>query len=403
MRYLYAAMILFAPLVALSDVSAKSGPTGQSKPLDCKAVCLVDPKGAPPECGCRTISGGGQRTTSDGLTAREILEAARAAYIESVATVDNYLTVERVNIAPLPSVNYYEKTIVNGEPVFKLVPPPELARREAAANPQPGAEVQADPTSFLGVLAQGIDALGSKSTADGTGGGAEEGFLGQLSAGLKQVRTDVKTQEEQDKKSSQDKMFTEIDDLYYLSLEGQLGGKLGYGVYHPDLPTPEQRFENTDFGLRWQRVQLGLDDRDSEIPCYVFRVKGPIEVQSIHSGIVYTVESAETWEVAPRRSPTYRGPLYGTVYRRVEALTVTSGGFKRVVMERETDQYRKAGPMLMPHRTRERMSTDGQALPEIVKVIMKVSINERPPTQAEIAAILAEAMGNQELGAGAAK
>jgi hypothetical protein len=210
------------------------------------------------------------------------------------------------------------------------------------------------------------------------------------------VRTDVKAQDEDDKR------FVDEDDLFDLYVSIPWGDRhkyfYEYGIYYPGAATPAERFQKVrkDNKTYQELVNKPLTDY-SVIPCVIHRELGPIEWES-PDGIAYTVQSKEKWVTARWIHDDPRDVL-----TRIEALAVTSGGFKPVVIERETDRFRKVGPMFVPHRTRQRMSTDGQALPEIVKVIIKVSINERPPTQAEIAAILAEAMGNQEVGAGAAK
>ncbi len=88
--------------------------------------------------------------------AQSILESVADAQAERWANVDNYTVVKSVEAAGgLETPQYFVKMEVDGEPTFRLVPPPVYEREmlEAAGFPPPGPE-------FYEGLAMGYDLLG---------------------------------------------------------------------------------------------------------------------------------------------------------------------------------------------------------------------------------------------------
>ncbi|MCA9739080.1 MAG: hypothetical protein KC645_15750 [Gemmatimonadetes bacterium] len=69
--------------------------------------------------------------------AQAILETAREKQAERQATVDDYTVVQRIAGVPQETPLYYEKVVIDGRPLFRLVPTTEWSRRNAEAQGQP--------------------------------------------------------------------------------------------------------------------------------------------------------------------------------------------------------------------------------------------------------------------------
>lgn len=459
------ALAAFASLATADHSWAQSRGAERPATVDCVAQCRVDPLKAPAECDCMTAGkrrqpGAGGSASDTDLDPARVLANMQADYEASIAGVDNYLVVEKINISPLPSIVYYEKvqagqsneTAKNrgsagrtaksegpagtpaaggGRTYFRQVPPNELAQREAKANAaaaktadaKAGAELMANPSAFLGALASGLDALGK-----GAGSGIVEEASSGLADALRTAQSDITGQAQEDAKDSGDEhlgLISELLEIFnkdrevYIELPPGVyqtppGIRERYGIYFPDRGTPEQRFYsvNPPYRLSFHypnvyRVDQGRIKAErwgwkvvkkSQIPtdgvrCAIFIRNKPIDFE--YRGITHTLEEGEVW-VAEDVKVNWGGARYSfhrPLMVRIKATVRALGtnGYQRIVIDRETDDYRKAGPMRVPHRTRQRMTMNGKALPEIVKSIRKISVNEGPPTQAQIAAILAEA------------
>ncbi len=449
---------------ALVGVPAVVAQTGQSPPVDCATACRVNRATAPPTCDCAALTAGdrtAERVISlDDLDPVEELRKLFDAEAQRMAAVENYLVVETLNIAPMPSVQYWQRESTPDGPVYRLVPPHELAQLDAKAQAEKAgtadgkaaAELMGDPTAFLDVLAQGLKAAGGT----GSGAGSAGGLLGQLAGALSQVGADVKAQDAQDRQDLQkdgphpllDMALAKIPELKIpdrIKADRSASRQLGLGLYFPDRATPSERFVrlvqrnrvvasgrafvNVNRNVQWvppwdskDIVVCGEDfapadttqltkwswlftDTCRTVPpgavlAEVIVLAVPFDLE--WETTTYTVERAEFWSArycdgAPEgKQHVCDGADASQKVRllsRIEGYQTALGGFRRFVIEHETDQFRQAGPALMPHRTRQRVGTDDNPLPEIVKTIQKISVNEGPPTQAELAAILADALG----------
>lgn len=453
------ALAAFASLATADYSWAQSRGAERPATVDCVAQCRVDPLKAPTECDCtsagRRQSGAGGGSSVTDLDATRILAKMQADYEASIAGVDNYLVVEKINISPLPSIVYYEKVRdggpkgtaagkggagrtaksdgqadkpapAGGRSYFRQVPPNELAQREAKANAaaaktadaKAGAELMANPTAFLGALASGLDALGK-----GAGSGIVEEASSGLADALRKVQSDVTGQAQVDAMDAGDDQLGLISELLEIfnttrvinedrNARGQALIDARHSIYFPDRGTPEQRFYSVKAPYRlWfafdrkdryrifhqkdpKKVFIDQSDnnrlvQESIVPadgikCVTVIRNEPIDFE--YRGITHTLEEGEAWVCFVRGDDS--PPL--TVRIRATVRALGTNGFQRIVIDRETDDYRNAGPMRVPHRTRQRMTMDGKALPEIVKSIRRISVNEGPPTQAQIAAILAK-------------
>lgn len=446
------ALAALASLATANFSWAQSRGAGRPAEVDCVAQCRIDPLKAPAECDCmsagkrRQPNAGGSPSAAD-LDPARILANMQADYEQSIAGVDNYLVVEKINISPLPSIVYYEKVHAGpskktatskgeagktaagnggqadtpaaggGRSYFMQVPPHELAQREAkasaaaarTADAKAGAELMANPTAFLGALASGLDALGK-----GAGSGIVEEASSGLADALRKVQSDVTGQAQEDAKDSGDDQLGLISEvlLFFDQRNRAVRVHSRYGIYIPDRGTPEQRFYSVkdpysiwfDYGDGGYRYRIKDHSKHppqtvkrSDIPtegvrCLIFIRNEPVDFE--YQGITHTLEEGEVWVAEALRkewishSSNFDRPLMVRIKATVRSLG--TNGYQRIVIDRETDDYRKAGPMRVPHRTRQRMTMDGKALPEIVKSIRRITVNEGPPTQAQIAAILAK-------------
>jgi hypothetical protein len=359
----------------------------------------------------------------DDITASEILTWVRETEAARMASVQNYLIVERVNIAPMPTVVYRERETVNGQSGYRQVPLPELAQMEAKAtaasattpDEKAAADLMADPTAFLGALAAGLDALTGNQSGTGTGG------LGAVADGLRKVQTDVAEQAKQDRQEAHE----DLVNSFLIAVNERTAGEAlkMFGFYYPDREPASRRFDIRPRAifLRTDRssgfIAVGEPGPDKNVIdgevwtplppdallCFVIVLDGPFDVDV--NGRVHTVEEVEQWvAIDPYFEMNVAKPgtdLGVEVFTKIVAFETTQSGFgPRFVLEKESDEFRQVGPMLVPHRNRERMSADGQQAPEGVKTTHKVSVNEGPPTQEQIAALVNEVIGGAVEAAG---
>ncbi len=465
-RFWSIALAAIASLATVHLSWAQSRGAERPAAVDCVAQCRADPLQAAAECDCtsagkRRQPDAGRSSSAADLDPARVLANMRAAYEASIASVDNYLVVEKINISPLPSVVYYEKvhggrsggasasksgaskagagkTAKDAGPAdtpaaagprtyFRQVPPSELAQREATANAaaaktadaKAGAEAMANPMAFLGALASGLDALGK-----GSGSGLVEGASSGMADVLRKVQSDVTGQAQEDANDTVDDqvgLISEVLELFNTRLEGQRHLEdwnrreivyAMYGIYFMNRGTPEQRFYREKPPLEiafdypshaYHPYEYFVIDHRSPVivkkaslpadavRCLVYTRDVPTDFE--YRGVTHTLEEGEVWIAEDGRMSwgRHKHDFSRMVRIRVTVRALGTNGFQRMVIDRETSDYRNAGPMRVPHRTRQRMTMDGKALPEVDKSIQSISVNEGPPTQAQTAAILAKA------------
>lgn len=405
MRRLLLVTIALVPLVAVTALLAQSR-SRQSNEADCATRCAVNRAAAPPECNCGALDAGGASAAASGATtpsyfsASQLFDALRAGWAASVATINDYTVVEKIDVAPVPIVHHYEKIERDGWAEFEIVPPTELARREAQASAQAGAspgatDLQANPTLFLDALAKGLDELGGS-------GGASGGLLGQLADGLRQVHADVQLQaSEKDRDEDSTPAF-----LVRRAL-GLGTRKEALGFYHPAGPTPARRFERRPeafavvlpeqpttalYRAALCRTQE-LASCQTPIPsnallCSIGYLDRTVEAGDfIADGETYTIESAEEWWCTERRVlPSEIRNTARLVYVKMAGFRHAAGGFVTFSMEREFTDFRPVGSMTLAHRIRERLNGNT----EVVRSVEPVRVNQGPPTQADTARIMGE-------------
>jgi len=153
-------LLLFAAPAAAQDPEPE---------VNCDSICLMPPPW-PPECLCGLGGGPGTIYTGGGGTieipevddeelgpvgsAEPILMAMLEGYERRIAGVQDFTEVVWMGDAPFPVVVHYEKVIVayggdlGSRPIMRMVPPQELAARQAEASGFP------TPEALLGAFAQ---------------------------------------------------------------------------------------------------------------------------------------------------------------------------------------------------------------------------------------------------------
>lgn len=149
-------------LSALAALALGSGGL-QAQGGACDSICFF-PEEAPPECECRALfqGGGWGAAPSDPVDpeAAALIDGMMERWVEAVADVRDYTLVQTSSVTPMPVVLHFEKEIIDGHPMFRMVDNAELANREQVARGEPTSQ------EIFGAMANLIG---------GGGGGAGEG------------------------------------------------------------------------------------------------------------------------------------------------------------------------------------------------------------------------------------
>ena len=188
----------FLSLVAVAIFAVPTAPAvavAQEDPdeVDCESVCRVFPDRAPPECGCEIRGGASEGSGGDGYgdpAVHEIHERVKNSWREMTANVEDYTVVQTASVLTEdglmqlgpPVVIHFEKVWVEGYPMYRFVSPAELSNREQEARGEPTAgevgSAMAQAIDLLGGAVSGAaaDALGTGATNSGDGGGSPFGL-----------------------------------------------------------------------------------------------------------------------------------------------------------------------------------------------------------------------------------
>jgi hypothetical protein len=412
--------ITAAPVLILLASATASTQEPQDTPateVDCDSICLIFPAQAPAECACGimigTGSGGASSIDYDELTADDVLDLERSAYLDRMEGITDYWLVEHSNITPIPTVQYYERNPTGVWPPFRLVPPAEMQEHWIETDPNLTQEQRAvskavadDPAAMLAGMAGAIGLAGSMLAGELPVGGAElEGASAQVAAGLMEAALGMQEHMAEEERERADEFQNLIDETELLFT----GSEVRKAVYAPGLPYGRGYHEED--AVRFQFYRPGSSEAwkwsllgttiSFEVPCLVLSTNKPVEIQGDDG--TYVIESAEKWvavgskeikptagleDVAAPNGEAKSGwaantPGFVPVYLRM----VVRRGLEQIVVSRESTAYAEMATQhqaLIATVIRERIEGLSAALPEVSKKVEVGGVNEGMPSREQV-------------------
>jgi len=322
--------------------------------------------------------------------AQTVLETVRAKQAERWASVDNYtITISVRDAGGLETSVYYEKMEVDGQPTFRMIPPPEYYRSvsEQGGFPPPGPE-------FMEQYARGIDQVGDVIA----GGGGDmpamdyRGMTSQMSAF---ARAGAAYEEDDGRGDAENSMR----DMAEFSRRARLVGteavaasdgqppstRDAFRVVAEDLSDIELDQPGGDAKFTLDRVSLWIDT-EHYVPLRLL-MEGQVEVEGKKTPITIEKLDLEYKQV---------GPLYES-HQQVFKLGGLMAGMSekdRKDLEKAVKEMEEAKQQLdeLPEDQRAMvMKMMGPKMEELEKMaaggeitsttdVMSVAINEGPPT-----------------------
>lgn len=367
--------------------------------VNCDSICLLSPAQVPPECTCMLNGfwgGGAGGVDLDKLTAADVVGLERSLYVDRMAEIQNFWVIEHSNVAPMPTVQYWERNPPGVSPPFRLVPPREMQQHWIDTDPNLTPDERAmsqaaaeNPVALLTGIAGAVDMVAPALAAElPIGGALLEGKSAEVSAGLMEAAAGLSDHLAEEAKEQDEEFQKLMDETEHLFKDA----KLGKGIYLPGLPFGTAFWDGNPV-VRFQYLREPPSDGDEadwtalqgngtvEVPCFVLSTTETIEVQGDDG--TYVIDSAERW-VAPYWNG--KEQSFVPVYLRMEVRR----DLQRVVVSRETSEYAEMAAYhrsLIAKAIKDRIQGLSESLPEVRKKIEVGGVNEGMPAQADVARI----------------
>ena len=418
---------------------------------ECATACILKQTELPPDCDCKTIEAAiaaapssGAPSFPDGFPSpSDLVYEAKAQYDARMADIENYYFVERSFIIPpagftmpgffqvpavvptMPVLRFFTGELgPDGEKRFKEVPPGELARQEAEQQGGDAAALGADPAATMGAFADAFGVLANGMPNNGAGGlagGAAEfmsGVMKDMQAGLadQQASEDGfggNGQSDGIGMAIERELLTDFsagdESMSLYSARYSPAANPRYYLY-PAPPYPVRWEVNTaclshNCGATQERVKEIIDFiryvrryGHETLEGYVLRLDARNNPREIFwNGRTFRLQYAELWLMSVNGGLAILGEEEElvTARRRLEyveydgTLGVAIG--EQVVIDSYSEGFEERGGLLAPRVITQNMEM-GNTKMRTKRLLSRFKSNEGPPTQAEIAKLIADAM-----------